>query len=456
MKVIHYGEPPIAQMLRTQISHNKHYRLSNCVLKEETQDGVLLCNAISGELVLLMYDEKKDLDLLPGRITSNLNDLAEHGFIVPLDYDEKKIIEQLRSILRKRLSGCFRNYVILPTTYCNARCFYCYENEIDHIHMTEKMADKLVDFIEEYHDGQLVMLNWFGGEPLIGRKIIDRICSDLKNRGIVFSSKMVSNGFLFDRELIREAVKNWKLSLVQITLDGTEEIYNRTKAYVNIDESAYRRVLRNTKDLLESGVHVNLRLNLDKHNKEDLLKLISELDREYENKELLSVYVSTLMENTGVAPLCHEEGEITELRKYAEKLNSVIIEKHMGRKRNMLPYLIINQCMADGEDQLLVYPNGIVGKCEHYLDRYSVGSLDEGVQSADTVAWWMEKNVLDECEKCPLLASCIKLKHCPVNDISCTEEDRKNKISSYKKSMRDIYSEWVKAENKNSEKRRDK
>lgn len=69
-------------------------------------------------------------------------------------------------------------------------------------------------------------LAWFGGEPLYNAQVIDLICNDLVERGIGYESSMISNGFLFDEKLIKRAAELWRLRQIQITLDGTEGVYN--------------------------------------------------------------------------------------------------------------------------------------------------------------------------------------------------------------------------------------
>lgn len=98
---------------------------------------------------------------------------------------------------------------------------------------------------------------------------IDQICSELREKGIPFSSTMISNGYLFDADMISRAKAEWKLTFVQITLDGTEETYNRVKAYVGVKDNPFRRVINNINELLRSDIDVSIRLNVDRYNADD-------------------------------------------------------------------------------------------------------------------------------------------------------------------------------------------
>jgi len=58
------------------------------------------------------------------------------------------------------------SYTILPTTGCNARCYYCFEHGSKVMTMTRETAGEVVRFITE-HCGpkKTVAIMWFGGEP---------------------------------------------------------------------------------------------------------------------------------------------------------------------------------------------------------------------------------------------------------------------------------------------------
>ncbi len=222
------------------------YRLMRYLLRIDVDDGLLLHNTVTGQLIHLTEKEKDLLSTLPGKPAEIIRELIADHFLVPESFDEYSSVKQLRRILQSRETGdAVNHYVILTTTFCNAHCFYCYESDYPRVHMTEETAEKLIQYIAEHRQGKDVILNWFGGEPLVGVKRIDQISQGLKDRGIPYKSSMISNSYLFDEDMITRAVELWRLERVQITLDGPEEVYNRIKAYVNASENPYQRVLRN-------------------------------------------------------------------------------------------------------------------------------------------------------------------------------------------------------------------
>ena len=112
------------------------------------------------------------------------------------------------------------HYTILPTTACNARCYYCFEKGTKVETMTEQTANDVVEFIKKHHGGEKVSILWFGGEPSLCPNRITQISNGLRVNGVKFVSQMISNGYAFDEGLVEEAVNNWNLRFIQITFDG--------------------------------------------------------------------------------------------------------------------------------------------------------------------------------------------------------------------------------------------
>ena len=110
--------------------------------------------------------------------------------------------------------------------------------------MSDRTAADAADYIARVSEGGKVTLSWFGGEPLMNTKAIDIITSELRARGVPFRSKIVSNGYLFDGELVRKAKDEWALEFAQITLDGTEE----TDAFSRISDSFSTRASASRSD----------------------------------------------------------------------------------------------------------------------------------------------------------------------------------------------------------------
>lgn len=406
------------------------YREMRYVLREEVEDGTLLHNCVTGELILIDGDELRALDALPGMPAEVLKPLIADRFIVPVDYDEHRAVLQLRIAMQtmhapKEITG----YTILPTTHCNARCFYCYESDIEHKNMSAETAHKLVEFIAAHRGDKEIHLSWFGGEPLVGVKRIDQICAELREREISYTSDMITNGYLFDADLVRRAKEEWKLQSMQITLDGTEEVYNRVKAYVSVEGSPYRRVLDNIGLLLDAEIAVSIRLNMDRHNHEDLKALIVELAERFGGRKGFSANVAALFDDCGFTPVRHDSEDKKALESWQKEIQALLEEKKLARIQFELPSLRYRFCLADNSNCLIVAPDGSLQKCEHHIESSCVGSIEDGVTNTDEMTRWQTPLEMDICDNCPLLPYCYHIRDCEGQN-HCTEWERSKKLEN--------------------------
>ena len=97
----------------------ERYRLMTYVVQQPVTDGLLLYNTLTCSMVLLQPDEAADL--------TAQRELIDRWFLVPEDHDDRKLCRQVRQMvaLLKPAAKTISTCIILPTTGCNARCFYC-------------------------------------------------------------------------------------------------------------------------------------------------------------------------------------------------------------------------------------------------------------------------------------------------------------------------------------------
>lgn len=166
MKVIRKAEGRILKAWGKQKEKAGPYRLIKYVISNEIEGTLYLHHVITGEMIALSEKEKTFLYSLPQPLQEEGMELMEKHFIVPIDYDERKVVGQLRHLMQvlfpiKEITG----YTILPTTHCNARCFYCFELGYHQEHMTPQRASEVVDYIISHSNKKKVSIQWFGGEP---------------------------------------------------------------------------------------------------------------------------------------------------------------------------------------------------------------------------------------------------------------------------------------------------
>ena len=437
MKIISEAAKNVLAILGKAKSSDAGYRLIKYCVETYVDEGVLLFNTLTRELVLLSKSEYDGL--------LEMDELKNRWFVIPQNFSEKEITDTVRWVLRNtaKKPSNINSYTIMTTTDCNARCFYCFEKGRTKTPMTNETAHKTAQYIKNHCGGERVKLSWFGGEPLFNMKVIDIICEDLKRDDVEYYSGMTSNGYLFDGETVTKAKALWNLKHVQITLDGTEEIYNRSKAYIYRDgKSPYQVVISNIERLLESEIEVMIRLNLDLYNADDLMKLVDELAERFNGKKGLKMYAYHLFDAERSMAETHTDDEWEPRYKALYQLNKKIESYSLSKIGGIRKNLKIVHCMADSGNAQTISPTGNIGLCEHHTENEFIGHIDSEKTDETVVANWRETSPeISECKDCFLYPECIKLKKCTANSV-CFRHARESALQDMKMAMLQEYKRW--------------
>ena len=251
---------------------------------------------------------------------------------------------------------------------------------------------------------------------------------------------MVSNGFLFDDETVHEAVELWNLKKVQITLDGTEEVYNRIKAFIYPEGSAFRRVLGNIRRLLDAGVQVTVRLNIDRHNVEGIISLADILTAEFRGQKHFGAYSHSLFEvGSEESAVSHTDAQRRELFEARMRLQEKLKEGKLAIERKLPHKLKLNRCMADDDTSVMILPDGHLGKCERYTDDHCFGSLDSPERDETVLADFKRvRQEIDACADCPFYPECYRLVLCE-ETVHCYPEEREEKLLQVREQLLNFY-----------------
>ncbi len=454
--ILYPGDPRVCVLLGNQKTPSADVRIRPChfVIHHYIDCKYLLFHTLTRRAVLIeptlityfMAGKTFSAEILENE---TLQELYKQYFLVPEDCEESQLYKDIKEILRfkEEVPEGISNYVILPTTACNARCFYCFEQGIRPNTMTRETEEELLNFMIGHRPAKNfpIAIQWFGGEPLIGAGMIDRLSQGLKDAGIQFEASMISNGSLFTKELINRAYDLWNLKNVQITLDGLEEEYLRRKKYLASVKDPFQTVLSNIHALLQADIRVVMRLNLDANNIGELYECVNFISNEFSDpneRNLLFVYTHEIFGKS-----CGNCGETIEseidLTVYVDQLNSYIQQKGLmnhfaklfenndylesgGSKKDkdgqkMHPFttnggrLKSTYCMADrAEHSIVIDAEGRFFTCEAMVDEFCYGNLKDGITDAETFEKICSTVDLPElCQTCAYLPECTDFRHCP-------------------------------------------
>lgn len=445
MQIIRETIKPFNLLLKKQKRRQgETYRLMNFVVEQPVDEGLLLYHTMTKALLLLSPEEAAQYRQDP----TALPNLVEDWFLVPLSHDDRLLSRQMRDVARMldRTTDAITHYTIMTTTDCNARCFYCYEMGRPRVPMSEDTAQHTADYIIRHCQGKKVSITWFGGEPLYNKRVITLICQRLQEAGISYESSMVSNGFLINDDIVREAIDLWHLKWVQITLDGTEKIYNRSKAYIYKDVNAYRRVMDNIHRLQAAGISVKIRLNIDTYNADNLKELVEELHLEFCDTKGISVYLHTLFEASVGSKAMHNEQKRTFIYQQMEDIRCHLDKYRLARSNKLKHHVRTNSCQADNDQCIVITPTGHLGKCEHYTEDHFVGHIDHEDIDVDMVKRFKER--LDEteaCATCQAYPICFMLKLCEDNP-QCYPEIQMERLEQIRRGILIDYQQFKKSQ----------
>lgn len=450
MQIIYQTAKPFDQLLKKQMmAAGQTYRPMYYVVEQPVEEGLLLYHTMTKAMLLLTPEEAETYRTSP----TTLPQLVEQWFLVPESHDDRLLSRQIRVVARmlEKKTGVITSYTILTTTDCNARCFYCYELGRPRVPMSQETAIKTADYIISHCKGEKVSIHWFGGEPLYNKPVISQICQRLKDAGIQYASTMTSNGYLFDDSIVTEAKEEWRLEKVQITLDGTEQTYNRCKAYIYKDVNAFRRVIGNIHKLQDAGIHVSIRLNIDMHNAENLSELADELHREFSDPKGISVYMHALFEEVKGSKAIHDE----EKRKFVfDQINDIesrLKDYGFTRPSRLYRKIKTNRCMADNDHSVVIVPDGHIGKCEHYSEDHFVGHIGQEEWNAQMLDNFRDtRDEIDACATCFNYPDCIWLKLCE-DCTNCYQEEREHKHSKLRQSILRAFHKYKQEEKQEDE-----
>lgn len=348
--------------------------------------------------------------------------LKHMGILIALDFDENLYLADIRKKSMQELNNVGTPYyLITPTMDCNARCYYCFEQGSHHEKMSLETADNVVAFINKNAPDKDIIIQWFGGEPLLAIDIIEYISMQLTNLGFSIKSKITTNGYLLTPDVISTAINNWGTDVIQITLDGLNDDYNRVKNYIgSAHDTAFNVVINNVQHVLDSGIKMRIRINynpLDLNPAKNIISFLYERFNEYSN---LYVYFAPIDSKaipsiTNTFEQLKEHPLITMLdfkKGFAgmAQSNRGITDQYELILNKYYLHPISLSCTGVCNRNITIDSLGDIYVCHRLLGKgkeYSSGDVVNGLINNSIRLYYQSTDLPDEkCEYCNLLPLC--------------------------------------------------
>jgi uncharacterized protein len=139
--------------------------------------------------------------------------------------------------LKRALSNQNLHLILMPTEACNFRCVYCYE-DFRHGTMLPGVVAGVKRLIARRAWGlRSLSLSWFGGEPLLARRIIEEVMLHAislarEQPKLAIRSDMTTNAWLLTRPVL-ERLLELRVAEYQVTFDGPPEWHDRKRVRAN-------------------------------------------------------------------------------------------------------------------------------------------------------------------------------------------------------------------------------
>jgi uncharacterized protein len=388
-----------------------------------SDDTILLYSTYTTSLVELdkkIYEEV----FINKNYTKNKEDvqaLYDMGFLVSDDKDEVAFLEKLRIETLKANSSSPSYYIVCPTTGCNARCYYCFEKGIEQKRMDERTANAVAEYILKHHDSDHLVIQWFGGEPLLEASTISYITDYLHENGVSFDSKIITNGYLLSDEVVELAKNKWNVRIIQITIDDLFAEYNRIKDYTYHNVDAFEIIMENIQRCLHENINVRIRINFNPLECNKAIKTVDYLKNRFGNDSNFFVYLAPIdskdipaitsefsqQEKHPLIALLDAEKNFCSFGNYDKRIENGTKYEAILRKYYLTP--IPTSCYGGCESSLTIDSAGNIFNCHRLLghEEYSSGNVFTGRETNEVAKIYANPIIEDdECNKCNLLPLC--------------------------------------------------
>lgn len=344
------------------------------------------------------------------RLTELVPELQRGMFIVEDQTDEIPTLQVAHNARKYDTSTL--SLTIAPTLACNFRCIYCFQGELPPLVMHAKVQQAILDFVSaRINHLRQVDVCWYGGEPLLAANVIyslsEQLLKTCNDHGCNYGASLITNGWLLSQETA-EHLRECKVSLVQVTLDGLPEVHNARRPLKN-GGATFDRIVENITAVTDLFDHLPLRINVDTTNADRVLELFEFL-HDHQLLERVHPYLGRVFADAEACadfePCCIESASFAKME--AELYKDL---KQRGMSvRIPYPRFLTSFCSAVRFHSYVVDPLGRLYKCWNVIgkDDEAVGNLlhPEGL-NARLVKWLaLEPFDIAECHECDILPLC--------------------------------------------------
>lgn len=296
----------------------------------------------------------------------------------------------------------------LVANRCNLACTYCYAGEGTYCQkdtlLSEETVERVYEILLQTQIDHIKEIVFFGGEPLLGVKAIEKICElfhDFGHTPPIF--KMISNFTLVDEEALR-IISKYNIHIT-VSLDGPKSLNDQQRYFKGGDQSVYDIVSQNINLCGKRNVPIS-----------SIEATYTERSRSYQKSEIAKHFFN-VFPNIHTVQVCPEYAEISDLERRTlvffrdldmseEQIYQTML-KHRLLKRSTSRSSHSNICGA-GESMVSVFSNGDLYPCHLYANtgkpianvHMPVSEIREKLKEYSEYLSKWKKRYFSKCGKC--------------------------------------------------------
>ncbi|MBO0482196.1 radical SAM/SPASM domain-containing protein [Candidatus Enterococcus courvalinii] len=390
----------------------------NIITENEAGEKILF-NSMSGAVFKLNSDYESILkaNRILDLSDSEIDIFKKNGVIV--DDSEQQLRQYDYEHNLFKYDDSLLSITWLTTWGCNLECTYCFEGDKKNTKIVSNKSDidKMLLFIENEHSKhhfKYLALTLFGGEPMVNYKGIKYSLPKIKefcdDHEIILGINMVSNGLLLNEKNLNFMIEN-DLKMIQITLDGPQQLHDQKRIYPN-GKSTFNRIIEKLEFLRDNFplLTICIRINVDKENYpyiEDLLAFLKK-----RNLLMMTIDFGIIRDEAtscgNISNICYPDEELGKIL-YSLWLSAA----KKGLSMRTVPAKRYTYCGLNREHSYTFSPEMNFYKCWEHLgdEEHNFGILNERGEIEITnpnYYDWMSKNptAIYECAECKYLGSC--------------------------------------------------
>lgn len=358
--------------------------------------------------------------------------LVDEGYIVDVNTDEKANRERL---LYEYTMDDTLHLMVHTTDGCNFRCKYC-ALDFKTNFITQETQDGIIQYVRKnIKKYSKVMVDWFGGEPLMGMKAIEYISKELikicKEAKVPYVGSITTNGYLLTPENVKKLI-DYHVYYYTVTIDGLKESHDNQRVFID-DGPTFDVIMKNLEYIRDNVknryVSVAIRSNFTADmfaQKEDYYRMLDEkFGKDGRFKMLLRPAGDWGGERVNqIRDKLVPTGKMSDLYEFMTN-----VEGDLKAWINIAELSTCGAtCRSVKKNRYVISVFGKIQKCETCNKNYEIGYLtSDGVMHIDTNIenkWTLGYRMTcrSECDDCPISCSCL-MGTCPKNVI---ETDRKS------------------------------